>query len=79
MTTVTLTKKITKGDELIVVPKRAYEEMERVYRRIKAKTSDEIWQEMEAEADADIKAGRVSKPIRTKRELKKYLAGLRRP
>ena len=37
-----------------------------------------LWQKMEAEADADIKAGRISKPIRTKRELKKYLTGLRR-
>lgn len=78
MTTVTLSKKITKGEELIVVPKRAYEEMERVYRRFKTRTSDEIWREMEAEADADIKAGRVSKAIRTTRELKKYLEGLRR-
>gem|GEM_PF-352664 len=37
-----------------------------------------LWQKMEAEADADIKAGRVSKAIRTKQELKNYLAWLRR-
>ena len=37
-----------------------------------------LWEKMEAEADEDIRAGRVSRAIRTKRELKNYLAGLRR-
>lgn len=37
-----------------------------------------LWEKMEREADEDIKARRISKPIRTKYELKKYLTGLRR-
>ena len=37
-----------------------------------------LWDKMEAEADADIKAGRVSDAIHDKKELKQYLAKLRR-
>ncbi len=37
-----------------------------------------LWHKMELEADADIKAGRVSKGYRTKRELKQYLSQLKR-
>ena len=51
--------------------KDTHDDIERNYQKL-------LWQKMEAEADADIKAGRVSKAIRTKRELKSYLASLRR-
>jgi len=51
--------------------KPTHQEIERNYQKL-------LWQQMEREADEDIKAGRVSKAIRTKRELKNYLAGLRR-
>ncbi|MDP3661403.1 MAG: type II toxin-antitoxin system Phd/YefM family antitoxin [bacterium] len=37
-----------------------------------------LWRQKEMEADADIRAGRVSNAIRTKLELKSYLSGLRR-
>ncbi len=50
--------------------KNTHDDIERNYQTL-------LWQQMEREADEDIKAGRVSKPIRTAHELKKYLAGLR--
>lgn len=79
MTTVTLSKKITKGEELVVVPKRAYIQMERAYRRLYgARTQEERWRAMEAEADADIRAGRVSKEYRTVASLKRALNRLKR-
>ena len=80
MTKVTLTKALTKGEELVVIPKRTYDLMERVYRQFgNALTSDDVWREMEAEADADIKAGRVSKTIRTVPALKRALAKMKKP
>lgn len=47
------------------------DDIERDYQKL-------LWQKMELEADADIKAGRVSKSIRNKRELRQYLAKVRR-
>ncbi|MEK7170539.1 MAG: hypothetical protein AAB767_04595 [Patescibacteria group bacterium] len=78
MTKVTLTKAITKGAELVVIPKRTYERMQIIYRRFShVRTSDDVWREMEAEADADIKAGRVSKGYRTATALKRALDRLK--
>ncbi|KKU67683.1 MAG: Prevent-host-death protein [Parcubacteria group bacterium GW2011_GWA2_47_16] len=51
--------------------KPTHEEIERNYQKL-------LWQKMEAEADADIKAGRVSDVIHNKKELKQYFAKLRR-
>ncbi len=51
--------------------KQTPEDIKRSYQKL-------LWEKMEREADADIKAGRVSKPIRTTRELKNYLTKLRR-
>lgn len=79
MTTVTLSKKITKGEELVVVPKRMYLQMERAYRHLNgAHTQEERWHAMEAEADADIRVGRVSKEYRTVASLKRALNRLKR-
>ncbi len=67
MTTATISKKITKGEELVVMPRRAYEALERAYAEL-------LWRQKELEADADIRAGRVSKGYRTVPALKRALA-----
>ncbi len=51
--------------------KPTHEEIERNYQKL-------LWQNMEREADEDIKAGRVSKGYRTASALKRALDRLRR-
>lgn len=68
MTTVTISKKITKGAELVVIRREEYErfkQIETVFSR-------------EKEADDDITIGRLSRPYRNKKELKRALDFLKR-
>ncbi len=63
MTTVTISKKMTKGAELVIIPREEYErfkQIETVFSR-------------EREADDDIVSGRLSRPYRNKKDLKKAL------
>lgn len=63
MTTVTISKKMTKGAELVIIPREEYErfkQIETVFSR-------------EKEADDDITFGRLSRPYRNKKDLKKAL------
>ena len=63
MTTVTISKKITGGAELIIIPREEYErfkQIETVFSR-------------EREADDDIAFGRLSRPYRNKKDLKRAL------
>ncbi len=68
MTTVTISKKITKGEELVVIPREEYEKFKQI----------ETILSRENEADGDIVAGRLSRPYRNKKELKKALDLLKR-
>ncbi len=70
MATATISKKVTKGEELVVMPRSAYEQLERAY-------ADLLWREKELEADADIRAGRVT-TYRTKKSLQRALAHMKK-
>ena len=68
MTTVTISKKITGGAELVIIPREEYErfkQIETVFSR-------------EREADDDIVLGRLSRPYRDRKDLKKALDLLKR-
>ena len=68
MTTLTISKKMTKGEELVIMPLREYEKFRYL----------ESFLSREKEADDDIVAGRLSQPYRTKQELKRALNRLKR-
>ena len=76
MTKVTRTKALTKGEELVVIPKQTYERMQVIYHRFShIYMSDDMWREMEA--DVDIHADRVT-VVRTKRVLQHALAQMKK-
>ncbi|MBI2097750.1 MAG: hypothetical protein HYT46_02350 [Candidatus Vogelbacteria bacterium] len=68
MTTVTISKKITKGEELVVIPREEYERFKEI----------ETFFSREREADNDIAFGRLSRSYRTRKDLKKALDLLKR-
>lgn len=68
MTPLTISKKMTKGDELVIIPLREYERFRHL----------ESFLSREKEADDDIIAGRLSLSYRNKQELKKALDRLKR-
>jgi len=70
MTTVTIPKKLTGSEELIVVSRKRYQELLRVYK--KASKRSQVDQRLE-KAFADIRAGRVSGPFRSAKSLMKSL------
>lgn len=60
MTTVTIPKKITKGEELIIVPRKEYEELLSFKKRVSKSQAwfwTKEWQEKEKEADEALKKG----------------------
>ena len=63
MTTVTISKKMTKGAELVIIPREEYERFKQI----------ETVFSCEREADDDIVSGRLSRPFRNKKDLKKAL------
>jgi len=74
MHTATISKKITKGEELVVMPRQVYDQFLIAYEQCEkyGKSAREL------EADADIASGRVSRGYRTKTELKSALNRLKR-
>ena len=62
MSTITIPQKITKGEELVVLPRREYEEFLRISKVI---SKDQVWfwtkewQEKEKEADRESKYGNL--------------------
>lgn len=81
MDTVTIPKKITKGEDLVVIPRREYEEFLRISKMI---PKDQLWfwtkewQEREKGAAGDIRLKNVSPPYKTKKELQAALDKLKR-
>ena len=71
MVTVAIPKRITKGEELIVIPRKEYERFLSMYKKYR-------WSEREHEAEEDILRGKMSPAYKTKRELKNALGKLKR-
>ena len=79
MPTLTIPKTLTKHGDLVVIPRREYEEFSHWKKSVKVRLEDQwfwtpAWQEKEREADGDIRAGRVTEPFSS---YKKLLATLR--
>lgn len=75
MVTVSIPKEITKGEELVVIPKKLYEKFLHAL-KIKTKKLDTLFDKNLIEALDDVKKGRVEGPFNTLEEglmfLKKY-------
>jgi hypothetical protein len=66
-----LTKDITKGDELVVIPKKEYDRFLVAYEKFS-------WDEKERQADKDILKGRLSRGYKKKKDLKAALNRLKK-
>lgn len=81
MPTITIPQKLIKKEEdLLVVPRKEYEELCKIAKLISRDQAwfwTEEWQAKEREADQDIRRERVSKPYKTKRELESVLQRLK--
>lgn len=80
MTTVTIPRKLAKDDDLVVIPRKEYEKLARIFKVLPKNqwwfwTKD--WQEKEKEADRDIKLGRLSGPYQNRRELLRVLRNIK--
>ena len=71
MNQITLTKKITKGDELVVVSRKEYDKAVAAYKKLQ-------WYEKEREAHNDIMKGRLSRVYKTQKELRGALVKLKK-
>ena len=71
MDRITLTKDITKGDELVVVSRKEYDRVLSVYEKLQ-------WYEKERDAHNDIMGERVSRGYATPKELKRALDKLKK-
>jgi hypothetical protein len=71
MDALTISKKITKGEELVVIPRKMYDRFLAVYEK-------RGWSMKEREANEDIMVGRISRGYRTKAELKVALNRLKK-
>ena len=71
MNRVTLTKEITKGEELVVVPRKEYDKILVAYEKSK-------WHQKEHEAHDDILKGRISRGYTTQKELRMALNNLKK-
>ena len=81
MTTITIPKKLTKGEELIIIPRKEYENFLRISKKIAEGQEwfwTKEWQEKEKEADWDIRLRKLSHPYKTKKELRTALNKLKR-
>lgn len=67
MSTITIPKKITKGEELVVIPRKDYERLLK-YPKIK-----KLDQDLE-KALEDVRAGRLFGPFKTVEEFKKSIS-----
>ena len=70
MATITIPEKITKGEKLVIIPRKEYRELLRVYK--KASKGNRLDQRLEKALD-DIRAGRVFGPFRNVESLMKSL------
>lgn len=68
MATIMISKKMTKGAELVIIPLKEYERFKEI----------QTFLFREKEADDDIEAGRLSPPYRNKKDLKRALDFLKR-
>ena len=81
MNVITIPRKFIKNDDLVIIPRREYQEFSDWKRASKAYTSSERWfwtpewQKKEREADKAIRAGKVRGPFSDKKTL---LAALKR-
>ena len=71
MNRVTLTKEITKGEELVVIPRKEYDKILFANEKLK-------WYQKEREAHGDILKGRVSRGYTTQKELRAALNNLKK-
>lgn len=67
MTTITIPKKLTKGEELIVIPRKEYEKFLRISKRY-TKLDQELDESIE-----QVKKGQTIGPFNSIKELKKSL------
>lgn len=81
MTTITIPKKLTGRDELVVIPRKEYEKFLHIF-KILPKSQwwfwTKEWQTKERVAEKDIALGKLSGPYGNKKELKKALDILKR-
>jgi len=68
MITITIPKKITKGEELVVIPRKEYERVLRIFKKEK-KTRTQLDRDLE-KALEDVKAGRLFGPFKNVKEFK---------
>jgi hypothetical protein len=71
MATLTIPKKITKGEELVIIPRKDYERFLHILKK-KEKIRSQLDRELD-EALEDVKAGRLLGPFETVREFKKAI------
>jgi len=68
MVIVTIPKKITKGEELVVIPRKEYERVLRIFKK-ERKTRTQFDRDLE-KALKDAKAGRLFGPFKSVKEFK---------
>lgn len=73
MATITISKKLIKNDDLIVIPRRDYEKL---LRSIKKRTYNSLDRDLD-EALAEVKAGQIIGPFETAKALIKSLKSKR--
>ena len=78
MHTITIPHNLTKQGDLVIIPKHEYEAFSHWKKNIKVRVDEQWfwtaeWQQKEAEADEDIRAGRVYGPFSDGKELLKAL------
>lgn len=81
MATITIPKELTKKGELVIIPRKEYEEFLRISKIIPKDQEwfwTKEWQEKEKEATKDIRLKNVSTPYKTKKELQVALNKLKR-
>lgn len=81
MATITIPKKLMKDADLVVIPRKEYEKYLFLSDAISKSQRwfwTKEWQEGEREADEAISSGHISKPYRTKVELKVALDAMKR-
>lgn len=81
MPSITIPKELTKKGELVIIPRKEYEEFLRIS-KVMLRDQEwfwaKEWQEKEKEATRDIGLKNVSAPYKTKKELQTALNKLKR-
>ena len=76
MNIITIPQKLTKGDDLVIIPRKEYEKTKRILETISEKQLwfwTKEWQKKEREADKEIKRNRIIGPFHSGKELLKSL------